>query len=267
LSFHLHADPALPCPAWFSITHLSWFMKERVRPFVFKSFESGDARAKLVCWKEDDAKKPQTFMDFAVYGTHRQNVKLPLCSKPGKPVMTLYRAPANATDLSPTKQLEVGMCVVSEWDAKRELLKSDTVATATQQQQHRRKVCAPPLSAPSTTEDDSRVRVLLEVVRRAAGAEAMLTRVMFNGSTVKALVCKHTATCMFAKRIHRSNQLSVYSARHKGSVLLRCFDPDCSGRSHAIVMEPSEANALFPREDISAIALSQITARKKQKTN
>jgi hypothetical protein len=116
VSFHLHSTQCV----WDSAEDQKAFMQQLkidIEDAYLDTTHQDNKAARTICIKGEDDKLHH-FVDWSVY-TKTQFLKLPLCMKPGKACMTMFRAPASEPPNPPERrQLEAGMIVATTYDPK-----------------------------------------------------------------------------------------------------------------------------------------------------
>lgn len=248
ISLHIHADPNLANVVWLNPGELTIFMKQHVKPELIRRYNEGDASVQLLIREAMNNNKTElkTFIDFNVYNSKTQNVKLPLCSKPGKAIMQLLYKPLIAAGASDIEQLNVGMITVPRLSDSINhglpLLVNSFTLPRTSQQRIR-----PSMKYISV--DDPRRHCLLEQLREHVGELAQFTQVSIGDKAISGIFAVGSARCGNIGRPHKGNRTKFFGEYNGVSVILKitCFDNSCSEWSQVInIIDTEVIQLLFP---------------------
>jgi hypothetical protein len=257
-SFHLHADPDSAHAVWASIVELRAFMQAYVFSRMEKELRDGTPRAqrlRVSANKTNDPEAKTWFIDPSVY-SRTQNLKLPLCSKPGKTTMTLHRAPTGVQDTSERKQLLVGMPQVwSDSDSPMGVLlpqlnlhsSSFRAQPAARAAGAGARKAVAALSTPELSQlRAQQTAIVMQILQRAElgpAASWSAFEVNVTAHTFQGTLAKRSARCPWKEGIHNSNQLKV--SIENGEIHVSCWAPTCKGQRIIDVVKPNLLEALF----------------------
>jgi hypothetical protein len=279
VSFHIHADPDSPHPAWSSVVELAAFMKGHVKSMLEREWLAGTPRARRLKWKKGN--QMEWFIDFSVYSRSR-SMKLPLCCKPTKTTMALFQAPAGVQNISERKQLEVGMPQVwphspavftmlpnlSNHSPGAPRPAAAAVPRAGGSVSHQTHASAAATGAHSLVSNEARTRAAaivmqqLQRVRVGPAAQWASFELDVVAQTCKGTLAKRSAICPFKEGVHSSNQLKVNIA--KGQIRISCWAPACSHRWLTDSLSSAVLDALFSSSSNSS---STTTTRSSSSSN
>jgi len=249
ISLHVHADPCLSGVVWKNAKELRMFMID-AQTELSTRHEQGDKITECL-FRLNKKQVLKTFIDFGVYSASSQNVKLPLCSKPGKETMKLLHKPVDAKDWSLTTQLNVGMITVRVLDDSIQQLLPSIITdeiTSSVVKQKRQKTNQ---NVSYITSTDARKPILLQLLKPYVGEMAAFYQVSITERNLQGSFTRGSAICVLAKRLHKSNGVKfngyLHDSRDTLSIHLSCFDDSCHGNSRLIQsFDIGIINCLFP---------------------
>lgn len=241
-SFHLHVDPDRPNVIFEDSKALQWFMRK-----VDDRLQELDRSTSLLWYYKQSKQQWEPIIDFSVYNA-RQNIKLPLNSKPGKTVMTLHRAPAGVVDTSDFKQLEVGMILVPREKAVDQIMYEGQTGPATTQRRSRTTV------QPGIVASNHNVSQMYECIHRLVRPVLGERATVYNWGSGDGTFQGGTAECPFQHRIHSSNRIRVRGSRATGKLVLSCFDSvSCKGKYMDVhITRSDDLDILFPEPAVAS---------------